>query len=58
MRRIFSSEEMDEGPAVPIINPFIDAELARLPAVTGSTLEWRGRLREIDAFLHEVRSEM
>jgi predicted nucleotidyltransferase len=53
-----AAEEIDEGAAVPIINQFIDAELARLPAVADSMPDSRGNLRELDAFLHDVRTEM
>lgn len=53
-----AAEELDEGVAVPCINRFIDAELARLPAVANSMPEGRGDLSELDAFLHEVRREM
>ena len=49
---------MDEGAAVPAINRFIDAELARLPAVTEAMPEARGRLGDLDAFLYEVGAEM
>ena len=52
-----AAEELDEGAAVPVINQFIDAELARLPAVAEAMPEARGRLGELDAFLYEVRTE-
>jgi hypothetical protein len=41
-----------------IINQFIDTALSRLPAVADSMPESRGTLRELDAFLHDVRTEM
>jgi predicted nucleotidyltransferase len=53
-----AAEEIDEGAAVPIINQFIDAELGRLPAVADSMPDSRGSLRDLDAFLHDVRTEM
>ena len=53
-----AAEELDEGAAVPVINQFIDAELARLPAVADAMPDARGSLRELDAFLHEVRDHM
>ena len=53
-----AAEELDEGAAVPVINQFIDAELARLPAVADSMPESRGNIRDFDAYLHEVRREM
>ena len=53
-----AAEELDEGAAVPVINQFIDAELARLPEVANSMPEARGQLSDLDAFLHEMRSEM
>jgi uncharacterized protein len=53
-----AAEEIDDGPAVPIINQFIDTELARLPAVADAMPESRGSLRDLDAFLHDVRTEM
>jgi len=53
-----AAEELDEGAAVPAINRFIDAELARLPAVTEAMPEARGRLGDLDAFLYEVGAEM
>lgn len=53
-----AAEELDEGPAVPIINQFIDTELARLPAVAETMPESRGNLRDLDAFLYDVRKEM
>lgn len=37
---------------------FINAELARLPAIVNTMPEARGRLSTLDAFLHEVRTEM
>jgi hypothetical protein len=49
---------LDEGAAVPIINQFIDTELARLPAVANAMPEARGQLSDLDAFLYDVRSEM
>lgn len=53
-----AAEEIDEGKAVPIINQFIDAELARLPDVANSMPEGQGDVRVLDAFLHEMRPEM
>ena len=53
-----AAEELDEGAAVPIIDQFTDAELARLPAVADSMPDSRGSLRDLDAFLHNVRTEM
>jgi hypothetical protein len=53
-----AAEELDEGATVPVINQFIDAELARLPAVADSMPESRGSLGNLDAFLHDVRTEM
>ena len=53
-----AAEELDEGAAVPVINQFIDGELARLPAIAESMPESRGSLRDLDAFLHDVRTEM
>lgn len=53
-----AAEELDEGAAVPVINQFIDGELARLPAIADSMPESRGSLRDLDAFLHDVRTEM
>ena len=58
MERKKAAEESDEGAAVLVINQFIDAELARLPALADSMPESRGSLRDLDAFLHDVRSEM
>jgi hypothetical protein len=49
---------LEEGAAVPVINRFIDGELARLPAIAEAMPESKGRLRDLDAFLHDVRSEM
>lgn len=46
--------ELDEGPAVPCINQFIDAELQRLPEVADSMPEGCGNLRDLDACLHEA----
>lgn len=53
-----AAEELDESPAVPVINWFIDAELARLPAVADSMPESCGSLRDLDAFLQDARTEM
>jgi predicted nucleotidyltransferase len=53
-----AAEEIDEGPAVPVINEFIDTDLARLPAIANAMPEARGQLSDLDAFLHDVRSEM
>ena len=53
-----AAEEIDEGPAIPVINQFIDAELARLPAIANAMPEGRGDIRDLDAFLHDARSEM
>jgi uncharacterized protein len=53
-----AAQEIDEGAAIPIINRFIDAELARLPDIAGSMPEGRGDLGDLDRFLYEVRSEM
>ncbi len=53
-----ADEEIDEGQAVPIIKQSIDAKFARLPAVADSTPESRGSLRDLDAYIHEVRTEM
>ena len=53
-----AAEELDEGAAVPVINQFIDTELARLPAVADSMPESCGNLRDLDAFLYDVRAEM
>ena len=41
-----------------MINQFIDTELARLPAIANALPEARGQLSDLDAFLHDVRSEM
>jgi hypothetical protein len=41
-----------------VINHFIDTELARLPAIANALPEARGQLSTLDAFLHDVRSEM
>jgi predicted nucleotidyltransferase len=53
-----AAEEIDEGPAIPLINQFIDTDLARLLTIANSMPEARGQLSDLDAFLHEVRSEM
>jgi uncharacterized protein len=53
-----AAEELDEGAAVPIINQFINSELAHLPAVADSLPASRRSLRDLDAFLHDVRTEM
>jgi len=53
-----AAEELDEGPAVPCINQFIDAELKRLPAVADAMPEGRGNIRDLDTFFYGVRSEM
>jgi predicted nucleotidyltransferase len=53
-----AAEEIDEGKAVPTINQFIDTELARLPDVANAMPEGQGDVRALDAFLHEMRSEM
>ncbi len=53
-----AAEELDEGAAVPCINQFIDAELARLPAVANTMPDARGSLRELDAFFYDIRGEM
>lgn len=58
MKRKKAAEELDKDAAVPVINQFIDAELVRLPAVADSMPESRGSLRDLDAFLHDVRTEM
>lgn len=41
-----------------MINHFIDTVLARLPAIAHTMPETRGQLSTLDAFLHDVRSEM
>ena len=53
-----AAEEIDEGPAIPILNQFIDTELARLPAIANALPEAHGQLSDLDAFLYDVRSEM
>ena len=53
-----SGEELDEGPAVPCINGFIDSELGRLKTVANTMPEGRGDLRDLDAFFHEARAQM
>jgi uncharacterized protein len=53
-----AAEELDEGPAVPCINRFIDTELARLPAIANTMREGRGNIRDLDAFLYDVRTQM
>jgi len=53
-----SGEELDEGPAVPCINGFIDSELGRLKTVADTMPEGRGDLRDLDAFFHEARAQM
>lgn len=53
-----AAEELDEGQAVPVINRFIDGELARLPDVANGMPDGKGDLRDLDAFLHRVRGEM
>jgi len=50
--------ELDEGAAVTIIHQFIDSKLARLPAVAVAMPDPHGNIRELDAFLYDVRTEM
>lgn len=49
-----AAEEIDEGAAVPVINRFIDGELARLKAVADAMPDGQGRAGDLDHYFYST----